>query len=173
MEDVRPADQHNGAGTTRRRFYTGAIYALWAAMAAAMGLPGFFYLLLPPSVKKEDEWVELGDVTRLAPNSPVEMTFRRNRVDGWRISSEKSTAWVVKTPDDRIVAYGPQCTHLGCAYHWDERKNEFLCPCHTSLFSIDGQVVSGPAPRPLDRYETRIDGKKLMVGRLLAPERKA
>jgi menaquinol-cytochrome c reductase iron-sulfur subunit len=122
--------------------------------------------LLPPKARKEDVWIEVGDVTRLTPNSPVELTFRRNRVDGWKVLSEKSTAWVVKQADDRVVAFGPQCTHLGCAYHWEDGKNDFLCPCHTSVFSIDGAVISGPAPRPLDRYETKIDGTKLMLGRL-------
>ena len=129
-------------------------------------LPALAYLLLPPKATKEEEWIELGDVTKLTPNSPVELTFRRNRVDGWKVFSEKSTAWVVKQADDRIVAFGPQCTHLGCAYHWEDGKNDFLCPCHTSVFSIDGKVLSGPAPRPLDRYETKIDGSKLMIGRL-------
>ena len=85
----------------------------------------------------------------------------------------KSTAWVVKHADNSLVAFGPQCTHLGCAYHWDESKSEFLCPCHTSLFSIDGQVTSGPAPRPLDRYETKVEGKKLWLGPLQAPEKKS
>jgi len=101
------------------------------------------------------------------------MTFRRNRVDGWKVTSEKATAWVVKQAGNSIVAFGPQCTHLGCAYHWDEGKNEFICPCHNSLFSIDGKVMGGPARRPLDRYETRVDGRKLLVGRLVEPERQA
>ena len=65
-----------------------------------------------------------------------------------------------------MVAYGPQCTHLGCAYHWDESRNHFLCPCHTSVFSVDGAVVSGPAPRPLDRYETKVENGKLLLGPL-------
>lgn len=153
-------------GTSRRGFFIAGIYGLCAAMAAALGVPALAYLLLPPKARKEDEWVEVGDITRLTVNSPVELTFRRNRIDGWKVFSEKSTAWVVKQADDRVVAFGPQCTHLGCAYHWEEGKNDFLCPCHTSIFSIDGKVVSGPAPRPLDRYETKIDGSKLLLGRL-------
>jgi menaquinol-cytochrome c reductase iron-sulfur subunit len=160
-------------GLTRRNFYIGAIYGLGAAIGAALGLPAAIYLLLPPKLRKADQWVEIGDVTRLAPNSATEMTFRRNRVDGWKVSSEKATAWVVKQADNSVVAFGPQCTHLGCAYHWDEGKTEFICPCHNSLFSIDGKVTSGPAPRPLDRYETRVDGKKLLLGRLIVPERQA
>ncbi len=92
------------------------------------------------------------------------MTFRRNRVDGWKVTSEKSTAWVVKNSSNDVTAFAPQCTHLGCAYHWDQAKTEFVCPCHNSLFSIDGKVLGGPAPRPLDRYQTKIEGSKLMVG---------
>ena len=175
MEDVSTPTAPAPApeGVTRRSFYIGAIYGLCAAMAAALGLPAAIYLLLPPRVRKNDQWAEIGDVSRLAATSPTEMTFRRNRVDGWKITSEKTTAWVVKQADNSVVAYGPQCTHLGCAYHWDDGKTEFLCPCHNSLFSLDGKVISGPAPRPLDRYETKIEGNKLLVGRLIAPEQKA
>ena len=160
--------------TSRRNFYVGAIYGMMGAISAALGIPALVYLLFPPKAKKEEEWIEVGDISRIGTNSPVEMSFRRNRVDGWKVLSEKSTAWVVKTADDKITAFGPQCTHLGCAYHWEEGKNEFLCPCHTSLFAIDGKVIGGPAPRPLDRYDTRVEGKKLLVGRLnTSPERKA
>jgi menaquinol-cytochrome c reductase iron-sulfur subunit len=156
-------------GVTRRNFYIGAIYGMGAAIAAALGLPAAIYLLLPPKLRKADPFVEIGDIARLAPNSPTEMTFRRNRVDGWKISSEKATAWVVKHADNSVVAYGPQCTHLGCPYHWDESKSEFMCPCHNSFFSIEGKVIEGPAPRPLDRYETKVEGNKLLVGGLIVP----
>jgi|SRR5579871_1413622 len=171
MEDVRTLErQQVQPEISRRRFYIGAIYGIWGLIAAALGLPAMAYLFLPPKARQENNWVEIGDVTKLATNTPVEMTFRRNRVDGWKILSEKSTAWVVKQADNQVVAFGPQCTHLGCAYHWEEGKNEFLCPCHASLFAIDGKVVSGPAPRPLDRFETKIDGTKLLVGDLRQSE---
>ena len=163
-----------GESTSRRNFYVVAIYSLWAAISAALGLPALVYLLFPPKAKKGDDWVEIGDVARLAPNSPVELTFRRTRVDGWKVISEKSTAWVVKGPGNQVTAFGPQCTHLGCAYHWEEGKGQFLCPCHTSLFTIDGKVAAGPAPRPLDQYQTKLNGSKLLLGKLqTAPEKKA
>jgi menaquinol-cytochrome c reductase iron-sulfur subunit len=122
------------------------------------------YLLLPPKAKKGEEWVEAASIEKLETGVPEEVVFRRNRVDGWKISSEKTSAWVVKTGDNQIVAFAPQCTHLGCAYHWDQRKKEFLCPCHTSTFSLDGKVTAGPAPRPLDRYQARVEGGKLLLG---------
>ena len=151
---------------TRRKFYVTAIYGLWSLIAAALSIPAAIYLLLPPKLRKASEWVDAGNVSKLDSNAPIEMVFRRNRVDGWKIQSEKSSAWVVKLADARVVAFGPQCTHLGCAYHWDENHNQFLCPCHNSVFSIDGSVVSGPAPRPLDRYETKIENGELLLGKL-------
>jgi len=161
MSNVTPAD-----GTSRRHFYIAAIYGIWAAIMFALGIPAFIYLFFPPRLPKQNEWVEVGEISRLTPDTPVEMVFRRTAVDGWKISSEKSTAWVVRSADNQVTAFGPQCTHLGCAYRWDDTKNEFLCPCHNSLFALTGKVLSGPAPRPLDRYETKVEGTKLFLGKL-------
>jgi menaquinol-cytochrome c reductase iron-sulfur subunit len=150
--------------TTRRSFYTAFIYGLGSLMGAALALPAAAYLLFKPKSKREGDWVEVTDLTQLQVNKPEEVVFRRTRVDGWRVLNEKTTAWVVKTGDQQVVAYTPQCTHLGCAYHWEEQQKYFLCPCHTSAFSLDGKVLMGPAPRPLDRYVTRIEGSKLLIG---------
>ena len=162
-------EQGADSRTSRRNFYLTVIYGLWGLITGALSVPAFIYLFLPPKARHEDQWVEAGDITKLSAGAPTEVVFRRNRVDGWKVISEKSTAWVVKRPDNQVVAFGPQCTHLGCAYHWDESKSEFVCPCHSSIFSIDGKVVAGPAPRPLDRYQVRIESKKLMLGALEVP----
>ncbi len=152
--------------TTRRRFYEAVIFGAQAVIGAALAIPAIAYLLAPPKPHRESDWIEAVDLTTLNPKSPVEVSFRQSRVDGWKVTTEKKTAWVVKLDDNTVVAYGPQCTHLGCAYHWEAAKSEFVCPCHTTLFSIDGKVISGPAPRPLDRYQTKIEGAKLMLGQL-------
>ena len=55
-------------------------------------------------------------------------------------------------------------------HHWDAARSQFVCPCHNSLFAIDGKVIYGPAPRPLDRYETKLEGRKLLLGDLRRPE---
>ena len=89
----------------RRTFFLTVINGLWAAIGAALSLPAAIYLFLPPKLHKDQEWTEAGDIGKMTPNSPVEMVFRRNRIDGWRILSEKSTAWVVKNAEKEIVAY--------------------------------------------------------------------
>jgi menaquinol-cytochrome c reductase iron-sulfur subunit len=154
----------NALPPSRRRFYLAGIYGLWGAIGVALSVPAFIYLFFPPKAKRETEWVDAAALSQLPANTPEEVVFRRNRVDGWKITSEKATAWVVKSSSGEVVAFAPQCTHLGCAYHWDERNHNFLCPCHTSTFSLDGQVLSGPAPRPLDRYRVQVNGDRIQIG---------
>src|SRR6266853_2041 len=80
------------------------------------------------------------------------------------LAKEKTAAWVVKTDAQHVVAFAPQCTHLGCIYHWEAEASSFVCPCHASAFGIDGAVLDGPAPRPLDRHVTRIERGKVLIG---------
>jgi len=89
------------------------------------------------------------------------------------VTSEKSIAWVVKQSDNEIVAFSPRCPHLGCAVHWVAKQNAFFCPCHASTFSIEGQVLGGPAQRSLDRFEAKVEGDKLLLGRIHEPEEAA
>ena len=151
---------------TRRSFYIKFIYGAMSAIGAALAVPAAIYLLFPPKARKETEWVEAADLSRIPTGTPTEVSFQHEKVDGWKVTSEKATAWVVKTAENQVTAFSPQCTHLGCAYHWDDQSHTFLCPCHTSAFSIDGKVLGGPAPRPLDRYSVRIENGKLEIGPL-------
>ena len=148
---------------TRRRFHERVILLLSSLMAAALALPAAAYLLLPTRSKKQSGWAEAGNVADLPKDKPTELVFQRKRTEGWKTAYERSTAWVVRT-DDEVVAFMPSCTHLGCGYHWDKAKEGFVCPCHESLFAMDGSVVAGPAPRPLDRYQVRVEGKLLWLG---------
>jgi Rieske Fe-S protein len=62
------------------------------------------------------------------------------------------TIWTNKK-DIPYLAFSGKCPHLGCAYKWRKHKvlgQVFLCPCHLSIYDASGQVLDGPAPRPLD-----------------------
>ena len=134
-----------------------------------MAVSGLIYLLFPPKPRSEDEWVEAADLASLPQGVPEEVLFPRSRVDGWSVTVEKTKAWMVRKADGRVMAFAPQCTHLGCAYHWDAKTGNFLCPCHSSRFSIDGSVLAGPAPRALDQYAVKIEGGKVSLGAVREP----
>ncbi|MGD1074965.1 MAG: Rieske (2Fe-2S) protein [Thermodesulfovibrionales bacterium] len=63
-----------------------------------------------------------------------------------------------------LVAFSRVCTHLGCLVEYDKDKNRLLCPCHAGVFDLEGNVVSGPPPRPLARLPLRIEGENIVVG---------
>jgi cytochrome b6-f complex iron-sulfur subunit len=42
------------------------------------------------------------------------------------------------------------CTHLGCTVN--RADHGYHCPCHGSVFDEQGNVKSGPAPRPLEWF---------------------
>jgi len=63
--------------------------------------------------------------------------------------------WLTHT-DNGISALHSSCTHLECLFSWDPEQQMFVCPCHGSAFSIDGQVIRGPAQRALDRFPVRL-----------------
>ena len=157
----------DGSPSTRRNFLERAMYGLWGVIAAGLGLPAGVYVVSTPKAATGEKWVSAGSTAPLEPGVPEERYFRQTRRDGWKITSEKVAAWVLKKPGGEVVAFAPQCTHLGCAYHWAPDKQQFLCPCHASAFSADGQVLSGPAPRPLDRYKVEVrDNQQLFIGPL-------
>jgi quinol---cytochrome c reductase iron-sulfur subunit, bacillus type len=149
---------------TRRTFYSSLIYGLGSILGAALALPAAIYLLVSPRGKQRGNFVEAANLAQLEVGKPQEVAFSRIRVDGWRTFQEKVIAWVVRTDETNVVAYSPQCTHLGCAYHWEDKRNQFVCPCHESLFSIDGKVQGGPAARSLDRYDVLVKNNKLLIG---------
>ena len=66
--------------------------------------------------------------------------------------------YLVRMDDGGFLALSLQCTHLGCAITWNKDSGQFDCPCHASSFSMDGEVLSPPAPRALDIYPLRIEG---------------
>lgn len=166
MSDRFPV-QTEGAeatGQTRRTFYLAAIYALGAIISVALAIPTAVYLLVVPRTPKESGWIDMGDIGDLMTGTPVRRSAEQSRIDGWHAETETKVAWVVKTPENKILAFGPQCTHLACAYHPADGK--FVCPCHGSEFALDGKVLMGPAARPLDQYQTRIENNRLQIGDL-------
>jgi Rieske Fe-S protein len=52
---------------------------------------------------------------------------------------------------------------LGCTIPWREGEGQFNCPCHSSLFDTVGDVISGPAPRPMDLFPIEIIDDQVLV----------
>lgn len=71
--------------------------------------------------------------------------------------------YLARLTDGGFLALSRRCTHLGCTVPWIKAEKRFLCPCHASAFNISGEVLSPPAPRPLDLFPVRIENNIVKV----------
>ena len=65
--------------------------------------------------------------------------------------------------DGEVLALSWKCPHLGCKVRWIEGEDQFFCPCHNAIFDRDGDVVTGPPPRPLDRYPVKVEDDQIYI----------
>jgi cytochrome b6-f complex iron-sulfur subunit len=69
----------------------------------------------------------------------------------------------ISRTDDGIIALWQKCPHLGCAIPWNENEGIFHCPCHGSTFNQVGEVLGGPAPRPMDYFPAEVSEEGIWV----------
>jgi nitrite reductase/ring-hydroxylating ferredoxin subunit len=78
------------------------------------------------------------------------------------VQSSSGSFLVAHTAQDTFVAVTSQCTHETCTIT-RYASPSYVCPCHGSQFSPTGQVVSGPASRPLTELRTQFNSGLLTI----------
>ena len=63
-----------------------------------------------------------------------------------------------------FIALSKVCTHLGCLVEYDKGLRKLICPCHAGTFDLEGNVLSGPPPRPLPAVPLKVEGDFVIVG---------
>jgi len=102
-----------------------------------------------------------------AEDDSVEKLFDAGLASQFQINSvtafRSGRFYLARGDDGGFLALSLKCSHLGCSIIWDEKENEFVCPCHSSRFSTIGEVINPPAPRPLDIYMISIENGNIFI----------
>ena len=130
-----------------RRVFLQKLWKGLGVVASIEVVAVFFGFLF--SGKKDDptlkpkQLIEAGNVESFKENSVT--VFRGGRF------------YLARLLDGGFIALSLRCTHLGCSINWEEDKNRFICPCHSSAFYINGEVQNPPAPSALDYFPVLIE----------------
>jgi len=150
------------AETTRRRFLIAMMATASLLMSAILGIPFIGALFHSTSFSKKETWIKVADVQTIPEGLPIRLNFVQKEQDAFIGKNEIRSVWILRSHSS-VTAYAPICPHAGCYYNWNEAHKQFECPCHGSIFNIDGFVMAGPSPRPLDTLPIKIEDGSLLV----------
>jgi menaquinol-cytochrome c reductase iron-sulfur subunit len=143
------------------RITTGTMAAL---ISAGLAIPAVAYIVGPALKKSEsEEWIRLGSTSKVEIGTPTLFKAKVERQTGWILNVTELSIYVLTDDGRTYVAMSNTCTHLGCRVRWIADQEQFFCPCHNAAFDKEGLVLTGPPPRPLDRYEVKVEEDQLFV----------
>ncbi len=70
---------------------------------------------------------------------------------------------VLRNAEGDLVALNPTCPHQGCAVDLGDNGEQLACPCHGSQFTLEGELVEGPATTGLTNYEVKTEENNVLV----------
>jgi menaquinol-cytochrome c reductase iron-sulfur subunit len=147
----------------RRAFFSKMIGFAAGLIGLCLAVPLAGYVFSPALKRRVGSWVEVGPTDGLRTGEPEELEYVATIQDGWRTVASKKAIWALKQTEGPVVVFSPICPHLGCGFRWDSKDHRFKCPCHGSVYDMNGKVLAGPAPRPLDVLPSKVEQGKLFV----------
>jgi menaquinol-cytochrome c reductase iron-sulfur subunit len=153
----------------RRRFFEKICVGLGAVCGAILAIPVVGFIVAPLFRRPPVKWISLGKVGDFMVGKTVDVTINDPSSLPWAGISAKSALWLRRQSETEFVAFSVNCTHLGCPVRWLPDAELFMCPCHGGVYYKDGTVAAGPPPKPLVRYDVRIENGQVMVKVLPIP----
>lgn len=165
--------------TPRRGFLSGALAVLFGGLVTVLpvGIGGAFFL--DPLLRKKkgaggdakiDDEGFIILPTAIESKLPEDGTPQLFKVvadlqDAWNKfpDTEIGSVFLRREQDGKVSCFNSQCPHLGCTVNYKADQQKYVCPCHDSAFSLDGQRSNEIPPRNLDSLEVKNKGGVLWV----------
>ncbi len=147
----------------RRGFLAGLLAFLAGILPPMAGLG----VLLDPLRRREGglsgQKVRIATLDSLpADGRPRRFPVVARLEDAWnrRDNVPVGAVFLRRLGDRQVEAFSVSCPHAGCFVVYRAGDESFLCPCHNSVFALDGSIQgSSPSPRGLDTLE--VDRERL------------
>jgi cytochrome b6-f complex iron-sulfur subunit len=137
-----------------RRSFSGLVLGGGILAFAAAALYPIIRFIVPPKIAEAPlDNVVAAKVDELQPNSGIIFKFGNK------------PGLLVRLPSGDYRAFSAVCTHLGCTVQYVPGAGDIWCPCHNGHYDLNGKVISGPPPRPLEEYSVFIRGGDVVVSR--------
>jgi Rieske Fe-S protein len=125
----------------------------FVASAASFIYPAIRFMNPPDVPEASVNEVLAGKIDDLKPNTGAIVRF------GSR------PALLIRVGQSEFRAFSAVCTHLNCTVQFQSETRQIWCACHNGLFDLNGKVVSGPPPRPLEEFAVRVRGDEVVISR--------
>ena len=152
-------------GSTRRSVMTKAILGLGALIGLAYAALAVRFILPRAGAGAAGEGQQTaGPIASFKVNKPIMVQVKE--------PTGMPTGIIVNNKgNNSFDAFDFHCTHLQCPVSVVPPSNGnaayYACPCHGSMFNIDGTVRRGPAPVPLKRHNVRVQNGQVMLGPMI------
>ena len=143
-----------GAMPEKRRDFVGWILGGgFVASVVSFLYPAFKFMLPPAIPEASTNEVAAGKVQDLKSNS------------GKIVKFGSRPALLIRTGETEWRAFSAICTHLNCTVQFQESTHQIWCACHNGFYDMNGKVVSGPPPRPLEEYAVHVRGDDVVISK--------
>jgi len=129
-------------------------------------LVGGTVLLFVPTVLKsctKDSTDNPGTNPDGTDNIKLDLSLAENSALNTSGSSKIVRDILIINTGTKIIALSSVCTHQGCTVGYNAGAGDIECPCHGSVYSTSGSVITGPAPSPLRSYPASVTGNILTI----------
>lgn len=149
---IRRSDLANDkVDSGRRKLVNLLLGGAGAAWLGTIAYPLVRYLIPPKLPEALPTTLKVAKAEDVAPNSAI--MFKYGRTPGI----------LIRTPDGTFRAFSAVCTHLACIVQFRADWGIIWCACHNGHYDQNGNVISGPPPRPLAPFEVNIVNGEVYV----------
>jgi len=135
----------------KRRSFLKALFTVFGTVSVASFAYPLIRYLAPPGSASAD---------KKAVISKLEIPSGSSKV----VLYNDKPVIIINRPGKGFIALSKVCTHLGCLVEYEKDKNRLICPCHAGTYDLEGNVLSGPPPRPLPKIPLKVEGEQVIIG---------